>query len=62
MPYKSLAQARFAHTATAKAKGFPTAEFDRETKGYSHLPERAPSKGKRMSKRAPVQRAMAGRR
>lgn len=43
MPYKSQAQQRFAHTDTAKAKGFPTAEFDRASKGMS-LPKRAKGK------------------
>ena len=49
-PYASKAQMRFAHTDTAKAKGFPTAEFDRASKGKMQgKPER---KGKRMTTRA----------
>ena len=55
MPYASKAQQRFAHTATAKRKGFPTKEFDRETKSYSSLPERA-------TKKKPMSRSMKGRR
>lgn len=33
MPYTSLKQERWAHTPAAKAKGFPTAEFDAASKG-----------------------------
>lgn len=40
MPYASKAQQRFAHTDTAKRKGFPTKEFDSATKDYSKLPAR----------------------
>ena len=51
MPYVSNAQRRFAHTDTAKKKGFPTEEFDKESKGKK-LPEK---KGKKMkSKKRPV--------
>lgn len=32
MPYKSEKQRRWAHTEDAKKKGFPTAEFDKESK------------------------------
>lgn len=41
MPYVSAAQRRFAHTATAKRKGFPTEEFDKASKGMkdSDLPD-----------------------
>lgn len=56
MPYKSAAQQRFAHTDTAKAKGFPTAEFDRASKGQRNLPERV---GK---KKLTSNRSMKGRR
>ena len=42
MPYKSDAQRRFFHTATAKAKGISAAtvkEFDKESKG-AKLPKK----------------------
>ena len=39
MPYKSDAQRRWAHTASAKKAGFPTAEFDKASKG-KNLPEK----------------------
>lgn len=41
MPYRSSSQRRFAHTATAKRRGFPTKEFDKASKGDkdSDLPE-----------------------
>lgn len=32
MPYKSAKQRKWAHTADAKRKGFPTEEFDRASK------------------------------
>jgi hypothetical protein len=38
MPYKSAKQEKWAHTASAKKAGFPTAEFDVASKG-KHLPE-----------------------
>ena len=38
MPYKSAKQERWAHTASAKKAGFPTAEFDAASKGKK-LPE-----------------------
>lgn len=56
MPYVSKAQQRFAHTPTAKAKGFPTKEFDAATKNFSTLPERA------AGKKAVKGRSMRGRR
>lgn len=56
MPYKSAAQRRFAHTDTAAKKGFPTAEFDRSSKGQRNLPERVAKK--KMSST----RSMKGRR
>lgn len=37
MPYASDAQRKWAHTASAKKAGFPTAEFDKASKGM-HLP------------------------
>jgi len=40
MPYVSDRQRRWAHTASAKNTGFPTAEYDRASKGKK-LPERA---------------------
>lgn len=49
MPYRSKAQARWAHTpAGTKALGGKAAvqEWDRETEGKK-LPERAPTKRKR---------------
>lgn len=55
MPYKSQAQMRFAHTDTAKAKGFPTAEFDAASKGtMAGKPERLtkrPLKGRSLARR-----------
>jgi len=33
MPYVSDAQRKWAHTASAKKSGFPTAEFDAASKG-----------------------------
>lgn len=52
MPYVSDAQRRFAHTPTAKAKGFPTAEFDAASKGQKGLPERVgPPKKKSKSRK-----------
>lgn len=52
MPYASKAQARFAHTDTAKSKGFPTVEFDHASKGrMAGKPERAakrPARGRTM--------------
>ena len=39
MPYVSDAQRRWAHTVSAKKAGFPTAEFDRASKGQKKLPE-----------------------
>ena len=39
MPYKSAKQERWAHTEAAKKAGFPTAEFDKASKGM-HLPEK----------------------
>lgn len=56
MPYVSDAQRRFAHTDTAKEKGFPTAEFDRASKGQRDLPERV------AAKRVTKGRSMKGRR
>lgn len=41
MPYVSSAQRKFAHTSTARAAGFPTAEFDAASKGMRGLPEHA---------------------
>lgn len=44
MPYKSLAQERFFHTATARKKGISAAtvqEFDQASKGKK-LPKRVP--------------------
>lgn len=38
MPYASKKQERWAHTASAKKAGFPTAEFDAASKGKK-LPE-----------------------
>lgn len=38
MPYQSAKQERWAHTASAKKAGFPTAEFDKASKGMK-LPE-----------------------
>ena len=40
MPYVSDAQRRWAHTPAAREAGFPTEEWDRESKGQRHLPER----------------------
>ena len=40
MPYVSDKQRRWAHTDSAKKKGFPTAEFDKASEGMS-LPEKA---------------------
>lgn len=56
MPYASKAQQRFVHTPSAKRKGFPTKDFDRATKNYATLPERA------TSKKRPSARSMRGRR
>lgn len=45
MPYKSVAQMRFFHTNTARAKGITPAtvkEFDHASKGMS-LPARKPA-------------------
>lgn len=39
MPYVSDAQRKWAHTDSAKKAGFPTAEWDKESKGQSNLPE-----------------------
>lgn len=41
-PYQSSSQRRWAHTAAAKAVGFPTDEWDEESKGLTDkdLPER----------------------
>ncbi len=47
MPYVSDSQRRFAHTDTAKKKGFPTAEFDAASKGQGKLPEHIKGKGKK---------------
>jgi hypothetical protein len=33
MPYESQKQERWAHTESAKKAGFPTAEFDKASKG-----------------------------
>ncbi len=47
MPYKSKKQQRWAHTAEAKRKGFPTEEFDKASKGkMKHKPERAKRKAR----------------
>jgi hypothetical protein len=54
MPYVSDAQRRFAHTDTARAKGFPTEEFDKASKGQRGLPEHVKSKGKPKGKKRPV--------
>lgn len=56
MPYASKAQMRFAHTPTAKAKGFPTAEFDAASKGKMvGKPEKVGKKGaKKRRKKRPV--------
>lgn len=54
MPYVSNSQRRFAHTDTAKKKGFPTEEFDEKSRGMK-LPERAgKSKSKVKGKKRPV--------
>lgn len=42
MPYKSEQQRKWAHTDDAKRKGFPTKEFDTESKGIK-LPKRKSS-------------------
>lgn len=39
MSYKSLKQERWAHTDSAKKKGFPTKEFDQASKGMK-LPKK----------------------
>lgn len=52
MPYKSQAQQAFAHSATGKAKGFPTEEFDKASKGMK-LPEKA-DESKVKGKKRPV--------
>lgn len=44
MPYASNAQRAWAHTASAKKSGFPTAEFDRASKGLK-LPGKLGPKG-----------------
>ena len=49
MPYVSQAQRRWAHTKSAKRKGFPTAEFDKASKGKK-LPARAKTKSKSRTK------------
>lgn len=49
MPYKSEAQRRFFHTATARRKGITAAdveEFDAASKG-KHLPERKKKRSKK---------------
>lgn len=53
MPYKSMAQMRFAHTPTAAKKGFPTEEFDNASRGkMGGKPEHvAPPKKKSRKKR-----------
>ena len=50
MPYVSDAQRKFAHTDTAKKKGFPTEEFDKESKGQGDLLEHVKAKKKVMAK------------
>lgn len=54
MPYKSQAQQAFAHTDTAKKKGFPTDEFDKASKGMKGLPEHVKGKSKPKGKKRPV--------
>lgn len=49
MPYVSKAQQGFAHTPTAAAKGFPTAEFDAASKGLTGLPQHVGAKGVKKS-------------
>jgi hypothetical protein len=49
VPYASAKQRRWAHTESAKKKGFPTKEFDKASKGKS-LPETS-KKAKGMSKK-----------
>lgn len=51
MPYVSDAQRRFAHTDTAKEKGFPTEEFDKASKGQKGLPEHVKGKQPKGKKR-----------
>lgn len=46
MPYKSLAQERWAHTPSAKKAGFPTAEFDSASKGMKLPGKLSKKKGK----------------
>lgn len=47
MPYLSSSQRAFAHTDIAKKKGFPTAEFDKASKGIKGLPAHVKGKGKK---------------
>lgn len=49
MPYASRRQERWAHTASAKQKGFPTKEFDKASKGRSFSKPKDPL-GKAFSK------------
>lgn len=54
VPYVSRAQQRFAHTDTAKSKGFPTAEFDAASKGrMAGKPERVGKKTSMHARRSP---------
>jgi hypothetical protein len=47
MPYVSTAQRGWAHTPAAKKAGFPTAEYDRASKGQKDLPEHYHKKKKK---------------
>jgi hypothetical protein len=51
MPYVSDAQRRWAHTPSAKESGFPTAEWDRKSKGQKGLPEHVAATGPRFKSR-----------
>jgi hypothetical protein len=54
LPYVSRAQQGFAHTPAARAKGFPTAEFDAASKGQKGLPEHAAKKKPVRRKKRPT--------
>jgi len=61
MPYVSSKQRAWAHTAAAKAVGFPTEEWDSESKGLTDkdLPERK-GKGRSKTRLAAAFRALMG--
>lgn len=60
MPYDSSRQRRWAHTPSAKARGFPTAEFDaEERRAKGGKPKgKGKKRGRRKAKPGPLHAAM----